>query len=94
MSYGLFGLSGTISSSFSSSRSWGSELSRLGGSEALFWGTKWKSSRTAARDWGSESWTKWATPDLDAWTSAPPRSSMVTSSWVTVFTTFGPVTNM
>jgi hypothetical protein len=26
--------------------------------------------------------------------AAPPSSSKLTSSWVTVFTTFGPVTNM
>ncbi len=37
---------------------------------------------------------KWATPDFAAWVAAPPSSSMVTSSWVTVFTTLGPVTNM
>ena len=28
------------------------------------------------------------------WVRAPPSSSWVTSSWVTVFTTSGPVTNM
>ena len=33
-------------------------------------------------------------PLLVAWVLAPPNSSEVTSSWVTVFTTFGPVTNM
>ena len=43
---------------------------------------------------GSESCTKCATPDTDACVSAPPSFSMVTSSCVTVFTTFGPVTNM
>src|SRR5688572_33042319 len=37
---------------------------------------------------------KCATPDFEAWVSAPPSSSIVTSSWVTVFTTLGPVTNM
>jgi hypothetical protein len=35
-----------------------------------------------------------ATPDLVVWVTAPPSSSAVTSSWVTVFTTSGPVTNM
>jgi hypothetical protein len=35
-----------------------------------------------------------ATPDLLVWVTAPPSSSAVTSSWVTVFTTSGPVTNM
>ncbi len=35
-----------------------------------------------------------ATPDLTAWTRAPPRSSWETTSLVTVFTTSGPVTYM
>ena len=35
-----------------------------------------------------------ATPLLVVCVSAPPRSSALTSSWVTVFTTSGPVTNM
>ena len=35
-----------------------------------------------------------ATPDFDAWVAAPPSSSNVTSSPVTVFTTSGPVMNM
>ena len=35
-----------------------------------------------------------ATPDLVAWLMAPPSSSRVTSSPVTVFTTSGPVMNM
>ena len=34
------------------------------------------------------------TPDLVIWVSAPPSSSAVTSSFVTVLTTFGPVTNI
>ena len=42
----------------------------------------------------SESDTTWATPDLMAWASAPPSSSIDTSSPVTVFTTSGPVMNM
>jgi hypothetical protein len=57
-------------------------------------GTNRNSSRTAARVASSESWTKWATPLTDACVSAPPSASIVTSSCVTVFTTFGPVTNM
>ena len=32
--------------------------------------------------------------EVPAWVSAPPSASIVTSSWVTVFTTLGPVTNM
>ena len=35
-----------------------------------------------------------ATPDFVAWVMAPPSSSRVTSSPVTVFTTSGPVMNM
>ena len=35
-----------------------------------------------------------ATPERVVWVVAPPRYSESTSSWVTVFTTFGPVTNM
>ena len=35
-----------------------------------------------------------ATPDLAAWVTAPPSSSKLTSSPVTVFTTSGPVMNM
>jgi hypothetical protein len=34
------------------------------------------------------------TPDLVVWVTAPPSSSCVTTSLVTVFTTSGPVTNM
>jgi hypothetical protein len=37
---------------------------------------------------------KWLTPEREACVRAPPSSSKETSSWVTVFTTFGPVTNM
>jgi hypothetical protein len=35
-----------------------------------------------------------ATPDLVVCVTAPPSSSCVTTSLVTVFTTSGPVTNM
>ncbi len=37
---------------------------------------------------------KSATPDLLVWVVAPPNSSAVTVSWVTVLTTSGPVTNI
>ena len=37
---------------------------------------------------------KWATPERDACVAAPPSSSKLTSSPVTVFTTSGPVMNM
>ena len=42
----------------------------------------------------SSSATKVATPDLVAWIIAPPSSSCVTSSPVTVLITSGPVMNM
>src|SRR5204862_1426121 len=51
-------------------------------------------SRIACRHAGSESYANCATPDVAACVSAPPSASIVTSSCVTVFTTFGPVTNM
>ena len=35
-----------------------------------------------------------ATPLRPVWTPAPPSASASISSWVTDFTTFGPVTNM
>ena len=37
---------------------------------------------------------KWATPETELWVMAPPSFSFVTSSWVTVLMTSGPVTNM
>jgi len=37
---------------------------------------------------------KWAAPDVEAWVTAPPSSSKLTSSPVTVSTTSGPVMNM
>ena len=40
----------------------------------------------------SKAWS--ATPERPVWVPAPPSSSCVTTSWVTVFTTSGPVTNM
>ena len=94
MSYGLFGLSGTTSSSDSSRRSRGSVPRPRGGSSTLFDGRYWKRSRIACRQAGSESQAKCATPEVSWCVSAPPSSSIVTSSCVTVFTTFGPVTNM
>ena len=47
-----------------------------------------------ARQARSSSTAKWATPDFTLWVMAPPRSSLLTSSWVTVRMTSGPVTNM
>ena len=42
----------------------------------------------------SSSQANWATPLLALWACAPPRSSFVTSSWVTARITSGPVMNM
>ena len=39
-------------------------------------------------------WQPFVDGDRLAWTEAPPSSSAVTTSLVTVFTTSGPVTNM
>src|SRR3989442_15083680 len=50
--------------------------------------------RIAPIDSSSESCTKWAMPEVPPCTSAPPSFSKSTSSCVTDFTTFGPVTNM
>src|ERR671934_3880 len=49
---------------------------------------------TSGRLKASQKRTKCATPDFDACVAAPPSSSNVTSSPVTVFTTSGPVMNM
>ena len=48
----------------------------------------------AAIQASSSSTAKCATPDFILCDIAPPRSSNVTSSFVTVLMTFGPVTNM
>ena len=52
------------------------------------------SSRTISRHSGSESAANWHTPERVAWLWAPPSSSIVTSSPVTVLMTSGPVMNM
>ena len=51
-------------------------------------------SRTIAMHSSSESEAKWHTPERVAWLCAPPSSSIVTSSPVTVLITSGPVMNM
>ena len=48
----------------------------------------------AARQAASLATVKWQTPLFAACVEAPPSSSLVTSSWVTVLITSGPVTNM
>ena len=60
----------------------------------LFEGRKARSSRTSSRTAFSSAAVKVATPDREEWLPAPPSSSRVTSSPVTVFTTSGPVMNM
>ena len=57
-------------------------------------GRKSKKSRVASSASMSFSNATSATPDLVVWVTAPPSSSWVTTSLVTVFTTSGPVTNM
>ena len=42
----------------------------------------------------SDSQAKWATPDLALWAMAPPKSSWLISSPVTLLMTSGPVMNM
>ncbi len=94
MSYGLFGLSGISVSRSASSRSTGSVGAAYGDRSRLFCGRNESSSRASSRHASSSGETKCATPDFVACVTAPPRSSNVTSSPVTVFTTSGPVMNM
>ena len=75
-------------------RSGSSPESSTGGSSRLFDGKNDSRWRTSSRQAFSSGETKVATPDLVAWLMAPPSSSNVTSSPVTVFTTSGPVMNM
>ena len=81
-------------SSSASSRPIGSDGSNHGGGSTLFCGRKEKRYRASSRHASSSSAVKCATPDLDACVAAPPSSSKLTSSPVTVFTTSGPVMNM
>ena len=83
-----------MSRSAGHSRSGSSPASTTGGSSRLFDGRKPSRKRTSSRHDFSSGDTKVATPDLVAWLIAPPSSSSVTSSPVTVFTTSGPVMNM
>ncbi len=69
-------------------------MAKRGGSSRLFDGRNENRKRTSSRHDCSSGETKVATPDLEAWLLAPPSSSSVTSSPVTVFTTSGPVMNM
>ena len=69
-------------------------MSTCGGSSRLFDGRKLSRKRTSSRHDFSSGDTNVATPLLVAWLIAPPSSSSVTSSPVTVLTTSGPVMNM
>ena len=95
MSYGWFGDAGTSRSSASSSRSAESAgrapaADRRGCCD----GMNDSSSRISARHSRSSSTAKCATPLVALCVIAPPSSSFVTSSCVTVLITSGPVTNM
>ena len=94
MSYGWFGDGGRMVRSSAHSRSGSSPVSTAGGSSRLFDGRKLSRKRTSSRHAFSSAATNVATPLFDAWLIAPPSSSSVTSSPVTVFTTSGPVMNM
>ena len=94
MSYGLLGLSGTRVSSDISIRSAVSSVGTIGGFSLLLEGRKLNSRRVIISASTSFSNARSATPDRVVWVIAPPSSSAVTSSWVTVLTTSGPVTNM
>ena len=94
MSYGLFGLSGMSASSSPHSRSAGSSLGAHGAASRLFCGRNEISARASAIAAASSSQTRWQTPLFSAWESAPPSSSIETSSPVTARTTSGPVMNM
>src|SRR5437899_955877 len=93
MSYGWFGDAGTTRSSRSSSRSAESEVAVRGGSSRLFDGMNDSISRISAMHSRSSSTAKCATPLVSLWVIAPPRSSLLTSSCVTVLITSGPVKN-
>ena len=94
MSYGFVGSSGIRASSSGDSRSRGSDGSANGGRSRLFCGRNESRYRASSRHASSSGEVKCATPDFDACVDAPPSSSNVTSSPVTVFTTSGPVMNM
>src|SRR5664280_1337441 len=67
---------------------------KTGGSSRLFDGRQDSSARASSRQSSSSAAWKCATPDLVLWACAPPRSSISTSSPVTVLITSGPVMNM
>ena len=94
MSYAWLGDAGTTRSSASSALFGGSALSMRGGSSTLLPGMNDSSSRISSRHSWSFSTAKCATPLRSLCVIAPPSSSFVTCSCVTVRITSGPVTNM
>jgi len=60
----------------------------------LFEGRYARRSRTVCSASRSSAAAKWATPEIALCVIAPPSFSFVTSSWVTVLMTSGPVMNM
>ena len=75
-------------------RAAGSSVGQAGGLSRLLGGRKSTIRRTSASAWTSLSNARSATPERSVWVEAPPSCSWLTSSWVTVLTTSGPVTNM
>src|SRR5947209_6532408 len=94
ISYGWLADSGTTLFNDSSALCDGSLVGTNGGSSRLLDGMNESNSRVILRACSSESAAKWDTPDFVLWVIAPPSSSLVTSSWVTVLMTSGPVMNM
>ena len=72
----------------------GSDDSTKGACSLLFDGRKLSKALMISKPSSSFSAAKCATPLLVAWILAPPRTSCVTTSPVTAFTTLGPVRNM
>ncbi len=87
-------MAGISVSRLASIRSGASKNGRVGGLCRFDSGRKSTSLRISARVSTSLSNAPSATEDLRVWVAAPPSSSAVTTSLVTVFTTSGPVTNM
>ena len=85
---------GTSVSSEGSTRAGSSKKGRVGGASRFEAGRKSTSRRTSASASTSLSKAPSATEERLVWVAAPPSSSAVTTSLVTVRTTSGPVTNM
>ena len=94
MSYGFCGSSGRILRTFSILRVVLSPVSTTGLSSMLLLGRNDRSRRTSSKAASSFSIAKWATPDLLACDWAPPSSSKVVVSPVTLAITSGPVRNI